>query len=112
MRTPASGAGPGGCYGDRAMDVELWVMRLTGAEARAAARQGIDGSGECEWSFSDSGDLAVLAVSRAGPLGADVEQLRERHSIERVARRALGPAARDAIAAAPARRRLERFYRC
>jgi 4'-phosphopantetheinyl transferase len=54
----------------------------------------------------------VLGVSRGGPVGADVEQLRERHSIERVARRALGPAARDAIAAAPARRRLERFYRC
>jgi 4'-phosphopantetheinyl transferase len=52
-----------------------------------------------DWSFnlSDSGDLALLAVSRAGPVGIDVERLREVPLREAIAQRMLPAAAHDEL---------------
>ncbi len=66
-----------------------------------------------DWLFnlSDSGDLAVLAVSRAGPVGIDVERLREVPRPEAIARRMLPPTAHDDLLQAEAVARDALFLR-
>lgn len=52
-----------------------------------------------DWLFnlSDSGDLALLAVSRTGPVGIDLERLREIRRSEAIAERMLPPPAHDEL---------------
>ena len=93
------------------MDVDLWVMRFAGDRARTVAAAIIAGAPGCAASFSDSGAMSVLAVSASGSVGADVEQVKERPAVDRIAQRVLSPAERRAIAEAPVPERLVRFYR-
>ena len=68
------------------------------------------GSG-VEYSFSDSGDLALLAVGRGAALGADVEACRSISDLEGVAERFFAPEERAALFALPEADRRAGFYR-
>lgn len=68
------------------------------------------GSG-VEYSFSDSGDLALLAVGRGGALGVDVEAHRPISDLEGVAERFFAPEERIALFALPEAERRAGFYR-
>lgn len=64
-----------------------------------------------EFNFSDSGDLAVLAVTRAGPVGADVERVREVKELEAITARFFSAEERDAILALDEAERRPAFHR-
>ncbi len=64
-----------------------------------------------EFSVSDSGDLALFAVSASGPLGVDLERLREIPDADRIAERWFPAAERDAVRAASGAMRLPAFFR-
>lgn len=68
------------------------------------------GSG-VEYSFSDSGDLALLAVGRGGALGVDVEAYRSISDLAGVAERFFAPEERAALFALPESERRTGFYR-
>lgn len=68
------------------------------------------GSG-VEYSFSDSGDLALLAVGRGAALGVDVEACRSISDLEGVAERFFAPEERVALFALPEAERRAGFYR-
>lgn len=64
-----------------------------------------------EYSFSDSGDLALLAVGRGGALGVDVEAYRSISDLEGVAERFFALEERVALFALPESERRAGFYR-
>lgn len=68
------------------------------------------GSG-VEYSFSDSGDLALLAVGRGGALGVDVEAYRAISDLEGVAERFFAPEERVALFSLPESERRGGFHR-
>ena len=68
------------------------------------------GSG-IEFSFSDSGDLALLAVGRHGTLGVDVEVHRPLTDLEGIAERFFATEERVALFAVPESERAAAFYR-
>jgi 4'-phosphopantetheinyl transferase len=68
------------------------------------------GSG-IEFNLSDSGDLALLAVSRGGPVGVDVEEFREPLDVDGVSRRFFAREEREALDSLPAVERVAAFYR-
>lgn len=68
------------------------------------------GSG-VEYSFSDSGDLALLAVGRGAALGVDVEACRSISDLEGVAERFFAPQERLTLFALPEAERRAGFYR-
>ena len=68
------------------------------------------GSG-IEFSFSDSGDLALLAVGRHGTLGVDVEVHRPLTDLEGIAERFFATEERVALFAVPESEREAAFYR-
>jgi 4'-phosphopantetheinyl transferase len=64
-----------------------------------------------EHNLSDSGDLALLAVSRAGPVGVDVEYMRPQRELEAIARSHFAPEEQAALSALPDGERFAAFYR-
>lgn len=68
------------------------------------------GSG-IEFSFSDSGDLALLAVSRDVPVGVDLESRRPRTDLAGVARRFFAAEECNALFALPESEREAGFHR-
>lgn len=68
------------------------------------------GSG-LEFNFSDSADLALLAVSDAGPVGVDVEALRRVPEFEAITARFFSTEERTALLALPEAERLGAFHR-
>jgi 4'-phosphopantetheinyl transferase len=64
-----------------------------------------------DFSFSDVESLALLAVSRAGPVGVDVETIRENVAITPISESRFAIAERDAVRDAPEAERAARFYR-
>lgn len=64
-----------------------------------------------EFSFSDSGDLALLAVARHGTLGVDVEVHRPLTDLEGIAERFFATEERVALFAVPESERAAAFYR-
>lgn len=64
-----------------------------------------------EFSFSDSGDLALLAVGRHGTLGVDVEVHRPLTDLEGIAERFFATEERVALFAVPESLRDAAFYR-
>ncbi len=64
-----------------------------------------------EFSYSDSGDLALVALSTGGPVGVDVEACRPRRDVEAIAASHFAPAEREALRALPEAERLSAFYR-
>ena len=65
-----------------------------------------------DFSLSHSEELAVIAVSARGPLGADVEFIRPRADSGALAERYFSPRERQALAALPAHEREAAFYTC
>jgi 4'-phosphopantetheinyl transferase len=66
-----------------------------------------------DFSLSHSGGFALLAVARGRTVGADIEQVGRRTDVLAVARRALAPDERRALAALPTdEARREAFFRC
>ena len=70
-----------------------------------------DGAPPVEFSFSDVEHLALLAVSRAGPVGVDVETIRRDVALTPIAESHFTRAERDVIREAPEGERAARFYR-
>lgn len=62
-------------------------------------------------SLAHSGDLALLAVSRAGPIGIDVEKLDLARPFAQIADRCFGRAERDALVELRGHDRARAFYR-
>lgn len=63
-----------------------------------------------DFNLSHTGDLALAAVSAAGPVGVDVEQIRPSSSLERLARRVLAPAEREQLFRLSAAERPQAFF--
>lgn len=64
-----------------------------------------------EYSYSDAEDVALLAVSRAGPLGVDVERLRPDLQGDAIAASRFAADERDALQRTPPERRMAHFLR-
>lgn len=67
--------------------------------------------GGVEFSYSDAGDLALLAVSRAGPVGVDVESIQRHVEVDAIAESRFAPPERDALRALTGPERSGRFSR-
>jgi 4'-phosphopantetheinyl transferase len=68
-------------------------------------------TGTLRFNLSHSGDLALVAVTRDREVGVDVERVDLRRDVARLARRALDPAAAEAVLALPAAERSRAFHR-
>ena len=68
--------------------------------------------GAPRFSLSHSGDVALVAVSRAFELGVDVERTRGDFGTLDIARRFFSPGEVEALAALPEARRTAAFFRC
>jgi 4'-phosphopantetheinyl transferase len=66
---------------------------------------------ELEFSFSRSGQWALLAVSRDRPVGVDVERVKPGRAVDRIARRRFAPAEAAALARQEGDRAAA-FHRC
>lgn len=64
-----------------------------------------------EFNFSDSGDLALVAVSRCGPVGVDVERCRPERDLLTLAESFFAAEERTALRALPEAERAAAFYR-
>jgi 4'-phosphopantetheinyl transferase len=123
----------------KAGEIHLWRAELEGAERRESARHSlreilagylggtagdvdlaVDESGKprlavrperLSFNLSHSGGLALVAVATGGvAVGVDVEQLRPRRQLLRLARRWLPGDEAEAVARAPEREREATFY--
>ena len=65
-----------------------------------------------EFSFSRSGDLALVAVTPDRPVGVDVEWMRPARPVARIARRMFADDELSALEALPAPARAAAFHRC
>lgn len=64
------------------------------------------------FNLSHSGALAMIAISRAAPLGVDVEVLRPTPRFDDLAARFFAPSETAALRALPEAQRLDAFYAC
>lgn len=64
-----------------------------------------------EFNLSDSGDLALIAVSRRGPVGVDVEECRPQRDLVALAEGFFAEEERAALRALPPREQAAAFYR-
>ena len=64
------------------------------------------------FSFSRSGDRALVAVSRERPVGVDIERMKPRRAVDRIARRMFAADEAAALARVAQRGRAEAFHRC
>jgi 4'-phosphopantetheinyl transferase len=71
----------------------------------------LDGPGELEFSISHTTGLGLVALSAGRPVGVDVEAIRPRPRLERVAGRVFSPAERERLAELAGIEQLEFFYR-
>ncbi len=89
---------------------------LGGEPADIAFERGPHGkpavAGGLEFSFSASGRIALVAVSRAGPVGVDVERIRPGRAVARIARSRFAPAERAALGSHEHAERAAAFHRC
>lgn len=92
----------------RYLDVE--PASLAFVEGEPGAKPALAGADRVVFSFSRSGDRALLAVAAAGQLGADLEMLEER-DIDGVAREQFSSREQAELDALPQPLRLEAFYR-
>lgn len=68
-------------------------------------------AGALAFNLSHAGDWAVLAVSRDAALGVDLEKIRDRALWKKIARRAFGASACEALERLPPEPRMYEFYR-
>lgn len=73
---------------------------------------GADRRGDVRFNLSDSGDLALCAVTRGREIGVDVERLRRDAPVLDLARRWLAPSEVAALRALPPPRRTAAFFAC
>lgn len=64
-----------------------------------------------EFNLSDAADLALLALSRSGPVGVDVEHVERVADLEAIAASHFAPEERAALFALPEAERTDGFYR-
>jgi 4'-phosphopantetheinyl transferase len=64
------------------------------------------------FNISHSGGVALLAFTRGREIGVDVEQARSNFDVEAIARRFFSPAEQKQLAALPAEKRADAFFRC
>ncbi len=74
--------------------------------------EGEPGPPALEFNLSHSQGQAVLAVARGRRVGVDLERIRPRDDVERLAARYFSPSECDALLALPGSRRLAAFLRC
>jgi len=67
---------------------------------------------DVHFSLSRSGDRCVIAVSAAGPVGIDLEEVREMPELEGIVRSRFAPDEAAEILALSGEQRLRAFYRC
>jgi len=79
----------------------------TGAHGKPALA---DPSSPLSFNLSHSGDLALVAVTLDREVGIDIERVRPRRDLERLAGRALDPAAAAAVRGAAPAERLVAFH--
>ena len=70
-----------------------------------------DPSSPLRFNLSHSGDLALVAVTHRREVGVDIERIRPRRDLRRLAERALDPAAAAMVRAAPPDDRPTAFHR-
>ena len=75
-------------------------------------KPGLPAHAELHFNLSHSASCALVALTRAAPVGVDVEQRRPMEYAETIARRYFSPAEIVAFDALPAAERLRAFYRC
>lgn len=92
-------------YLDRAPREVRLMTGETGKPLLADAGLGL------HFNLTTTAELALLGVSRWGPVGVDCERLDPRRDLAAVARRMFPPALAEAVVGAPEPLRLERFYR-
>lgn len=68
--------------------------------------------GSLNFNDSHSGDLALYAVTRACPIGVDVERLRPVPDFEEIASRFFSPREAETLMALPSERQMEAFFAC
>jgi len=64
------------------------------------------------FNISHSGGVALLAFTRGREIGVDVEQLRSDFEVEAIARRFFSPSEQRQLAALPAEKSVDAFFRC
>jgi 4'-phosphopantetheinyl transferase len=72
----------------------------------------LTGDGALQFSLSRGGDRCMVAVSRTGSIGVDVECLEPFEDIDAMAARSFSPAEATLIAAATGTERTRRFHEC
>jgi 4'-phosphopantetheinyl transferase len=93
---------------DRAPD-SLAFERGPAGRPGLAARQELRGF---DFNLARSCDLCLIAVSDSGPVGVDVERIRDFPELEGVARSRFAPSESAAILERSGPHRLQAFYRC
>jgi 4'-phosphopantetheinyl transferase len=73
---------------------------------------GAAGRDEVFFSLSRSGDLCLIAISEDGPVGVDVEEVRDVPELESLVRSRFAPSEATAILERSGEKRLAAFYRC
>ncbi|MCL6285134.1 4'-phosphopantetheinyl transferase superfamily protein [Ruegeria sp. 2012CJ41-6] len=71
-----------------------------------------NGRAPISFNFSDSQGFGLLAISRQGELGVDIEAIRELEDLTELARRSFSDAEFSALMGLPAKERLGSFYAC
>ena len=67
---------------------------------------------ELEFSLSDAGDLCLIALTTAGPVGVDIERIEPFPELERIVSSRFEPREAKAIGALRGHHRLRAFYDC
>src|SRR5580704_12029589 len=65
-----------------------------------------------QFNISHSGGVTLLAFARGREIGVDVEQLRSDFEVEAIARRFFSPSEQRQLAALPAEKSVDAFFRC
>lgn len=99
-----------------------WLRRLLAAYLEASPRslafaaepwgKPVLPSSPFDFNLSHSGALGAIAISRSGPIGIDLEQIRALHDLEGVTDRFFAPEEQELIRNAPPEQRPALFFEC
>ena len=94
------------------LDVAPPDIALTADEHRKPHVAEKHAASTVQFNVSHSGELAVIGFATGCKVGVDVEQLRDVHQLEQIARRFFHPSETNAVLAAPEPSRNLNFLRC